>query len=155
MTSNSTYWNTARLAQFVDPSVTVSGAWITAQSHLRNRGLELPWRSRTIKVSKKCFGLLNKMEPGGAICALDSDGRVKKVKPNKKRRVLLRERQRKEEADRSQKQRRQEDQEREAREKKTRRNREKKVKKKEKMKAKKIHVDPTMGSVQADFANAL
>ena len=149
MTSDSPHWNTARRAQFADPSVTISGSWVAAQSQLRNRGLELPWRSRTIKVSIKCIGLLNHMEPSGTVCVLDSEGRVKKVKPNKKRRIMLRERQRKKEADTLQKQRRQEDKERGEREKKTRRNREKKVKKKEKMKAKKAQVDPAGNIAQA------
>lgn len=115
-------------------TMAVSGETILAWRNIRARGLEVPWRVKTIKIHSS-----SKLKPDGStqVTVIVDDGEKdrKKCKPNKKRRVILREKQRKKEKLEEEKRKRNEGKEAAEREKKTRLNRAKKVKRKEKQKA--------------------
>lgn len=108
-----------------------SGEEVVRGSRARNWGLEVPWRVAVLRASS-----LRKegKEAVAVTVGADQRGDVKK-KPGKKRRIVLRERRRKNLAQEERKRKETESKEEAEREKKTRRNREKKVKRKMKEKA--------------------
>lgn len=115
-------------------TMAVSGETVLAWRNIRARGLEVPWRVNVIKIHSS-----SELKPDGFtqvnITVEDEDKERKKCKPNKKRRVILREKQRKKEKAEEEKRKRNEGKEAAEREKKTRLNRAKKVKRKMKEKA--------------------
>ena len=123
----------------------MTGYWVGGQSRVRNRGLEVRWRVREgVEVGDgsgigrgvrgvKVRGVLEGKGQGGGL-GIETGTRMKsRSKPNKKRRILLRERGRKMLRVRMEAGVR----EKEDREKRAKRNREKKVKRKVREKAKK------------------
>lgn len=112
----------------------LSGEEILDLSKRRAWGLEVPWRVKVLKVvgkSKSTGDSASKIE------ALEIGDEAKRKRPGKKRRVILRQRE-KTRAEKEEKRRKEQELKVETeREKRTRRNREKKVKKKLKEKAKK------------------
>lgn len=131
-------------------SMAVSGETILSRRNIRARGLEVPWRVKTIRVhsfpNPKSQDSITKF----AIVAEDVDKDRKKCKPNKKRRIILREKQRKKDKAEEERRKRNEGKEEAEREKRTRRNREKKVKRKMKEKAKKVGEVGDVGMTEVD-----
>lgn len=113
----------------------LSGDDVLSMKRSRHWGLEVPWRVKVLKVhtsTKLITG--HKLE---VQVAEDEADRKSKTKPNKKRRIILRERARVKAAKEEERRKLDTEKEEREREKRTRRNREKKVKRKLKEKAKK------------------
>jgi hypothetical protein len=117
-------------------SMAISGETVLLWRKIRAKGLEVPWRVKTIRVPSS-----NPTPTGSSLkseaIVVDEGETRKKCKPNKKRRLILREKQRKKEKAEEEKRKRDQGREEAEREKKTRKNREKKVKRKLKEKLKK------------------
>lgn len=111
----------------------LSGEDVLSRAKRRAWGLEVPWRVRVLKVIGK-KGIGEAFEVAGTE---DMEGDMKRKRPGKKRRIILRERKKLRKKLQEQKKVEQEKKEEAEREKRTRRNREKKVKRKMKEKAKK------------------
>ena len=119
--------------QFGFEIMALSGEEVLSLARKRAWGLEVPWRVRVLKVvGKKGTG-----EAVEVVGIDDGKGDLKRKKPGKKRRIILRERKKSREKLQQQKKVEKEEKEEAEREKRTRRNREKKVKRKMKEKAKK------------------
>lgn len=110
----------------------LSGEEVLSRAKRRAWGLEVPWRVSVLKVVEK-KGTREAVE----LVGIDGEGDLKRKRPGKKRRILLRERKKSREKLQEQKKAEKEKKEEAEREKRTRRNREKKVKRKMKEKAKK------------------
>jgi hypothetical protein len=119
----------------------VSGEEILKQAKKRAWGLEVPWRVKVIKVvGKQKSGVHDGVtvgKPNGAGLTEEEAGQIRKKRPSKKRRILLRGRKRAKDEMTEKRRVEKESKEEAEREKRTRRNREKKVKRKLKEKAKK------------------
>jgi len=121
-------------------SMAVSGEKILQWRNTRARGLEVPWRVKTIRVhisSRPKLDARMVKVTGPSEAQETKDVENKKCKPGKKRRLILREKRRTKEKAEEEMRKRNEGREEAEREKRTRRNREKKVKRKIKEKAKK------------------
>jgi hypothetical protein len=141
------------LARF--KSSAVSGEDVLKAGEKRAWGLEVPWRVTVLQStakpnpssnSKPTKISISESNPGTKARkeGKEREKRVeaeKKTKPNKKRRIILRERKKKKDSAEEARRREREEREEKEREKKTRRNREKKVKRKLKEKAKKAGVE--------------
>ena len=115
-------------------SMALSGEEVLSRARKRAWGLEVLWRVRVLKaVGKKGSG----EAAHEVVCTEDAEGDIKRKRPGKKRRIMLRARQKLRDKLKEQKQVEKEKKEEAEREKRTRRNREKKVKRKMKEKAKK------------------
>jgi len=124
----------------------LSGEEILDLSRRRAWGLEVPWRVRVLKTTEKSKDASGN---GDQIVAIEVGDESKRKRPGKKRRVILRQREKKKEEIKEKKRREKELKDETEREKRTRRNREKKVKKKLKEKAKKAEagVEVVDGSI--------
>lgn len=131
-------------------SMAVSGETILSWRNTRARGLEVPWRVKTIRAHNSSKQKPQDSITKAAIVVEDRDKNSKKCKPNKKRRLVLREKQRKKDKAEEERRKRNEGKEEAEREKRTRRNREKKVKRKMKEKAKKAGEVGDDGMAKAD-----
>ncbi|PVH73138.1 hypothetical protein DL98DRAFT_538579 [Cadophora sp. DSE1049] len=167
-------------------NIAVSGEDILAEKGRRHWGLEVKWRVRVLKPDGTILTSKGKELAGGkTISKQDANGSTStpstqdptlntplvplapdqakpdtlRTKPNKKRRILIREKRRKREAAEQARKREKESKEEAEREKRTRRNREKKVKRRLKEKAKKAEAgdgaggdggDATNGEIEAD-----
>ena len=110
--------------------ICVSGEEVLSGARGRNWGLEVPWRVSVVSVS----GPRSKPRRSEKHKREEEGDELERKKPGKKRRIILRERQRKREATEAAKKLEREKKEEAEREKRTRRNREKKVKRKMKEK---------------------
>lgn len=132
----------SRLEQFL--CAALKGEDVYKESRRRNWGLEVPWRVTTIKGPSAKRGATSTSKANQELSKIlqeQDDGvegeskKKSKLKPNKKRRIVLRERVKKVEAEREKRKREELLKEENEREKRTRKNREKKVKRKAKLKA--------------------
>ncbi|PMD42940.1 hypothetical protein L207DRAFT_579810 [Hyaloscypha variabilis F] len=110
--------------------ICVSGEEVLSGARGRNWGLEVPWRVSVVSVS----GPRSRSQRSEKHKKEEEGDKLGRKKPGKKRRIILRERQRKREATEAAKKLEREKKEEAEREKRTRRNREKKVKRKMKEK---------------------
>lgn len=108
----------------------LSGEEVLDLSRWRAWGLEVPWRVRVLRTAGKAKG-------GARVIAMAVGDEEKRKRPGKKRRVVLRQREKKRKELEEKRRKEQELKDETDREKRTRRNREKKVKKKMKEKAEK------------------
>jgi len=118
-------------------SMAISGETVLLWRKIRAKGLEVPWRVKTIRVPSSSNPTPTGSSLKSEAIVVDEGETRKKCKPNKKRRLILREKQRKKEKAEEEKRKRDQGREEAEREKKTRKNREKKVKRKLKEKLKK------------------
>ena len=115
-------------------SAALSGEEVLDLSSRRAWGLEVPWRVRVLKTSGKSKGSGDATDQ---VVTVEVGDEPKRKRPGKKRRVILRQREKRRDEMEEMKRREKELRDETEREKRTRRNREKKVKKKLKEKAKK------------------
>jgi hypothetical protein len=111
----------------------LSGEEVMSRARKRAWGLEVPWRVRVLKV----VGRKRPGDAGEVVRIEDGVADMKRKRPGKKRRVILREQKKSKEKLEEQKKLEREKKDEAEKEKRTRRNREKKVKRKMKEKAKK------------------
>ena len=116
----------------------LSGENVLRMQRSRAWGLEVPWRIKVIKVSsKRKVNTVDGVEKENLVFGItDEDEEGKRKRPGKKRRIVLRERQKKRDALAARRKKEKDEKEAE-REKRTRKNRERKIKRRLKDKAKK------------------
>lgn len=114
----------------------VDGYTVAQWANRRNWGMEVPWRVKVIWQSRS---ERPRTQPLASIASSeDQEARKKRTKPNKKRRIFLRQKLKLKVVREEERKKKDAEKEEAEREKRTRRNREKKVKKKLKEKAKKL-----------------